>query len=830
MADFLEVVASYLGRLTGVLNWENLRLLTGAVVLLWVALAVNRKLGIFSWLRGMSTLVPDPVAGLRSRQEALAAEKAGDFLNAGLHYEKLSEWDKALECYEKAEEYHLAGQLCLRLGHKEVAAEWFLLSNEKLRAAQLYRELGKRDKAAEAYVKAGASLEAAAEYLEAGKHGKAAEIYERAGNLVRASEAQERGGDFQKAAECLKRHVMELESRGSHYRAAAQDLEIARLCHRAGRLFEKAGDAGEALELYERGGQIRLAAELAEKLEMHRRAAELYRKAGAIEKAAELYERAGDAREAANLLGDARLSSGDAAAAAEAFVKAGDFLRAAEVFENAGLLDRASECYEKSGALREAAEASLRAPSRASTGRAADLFVKAGAADRAAELYFELGDFEMAAMLFGKAGRHFDAAKAAAEANSEVQMLEHLQRVAPDDPNYLTAAREIARSFERRGWASLAQEKLRTVLECKPIGAGNLELWDQLARAEEAQGNLGEAAAILHKMMAVQYGFQGASERYAELQRRIAEEKKRSESFRSNAPTVVRHEGKRRYELMGMLGKGGMGAVYRAYDHLLGRHVAYKVLGEALSGDPEARDSLLHEARAAAQLNHPNVITIYDLGVDQGQTFISMELVEGESYQALLRGRTWLAIDEALHWLVSVCQGLEHAHRRGIVHRDLKPSNVLLAVDHRVKILDFGLARRADPRPRDSHLDHHLEEIRRWLRQCGESSGGALSYSMSGTPKYIPPEAIQGGLIDARSDLYSLGVTLYELLTGKAPFTEGNLLMHHLHTPPPPLRARRSEIPQKLEELVLLCLAKAPGDRFQSAGEVLSFAAAARLV
>jgi serine/threonine protein kinase len=260
-----------------------------------------------------------------------------------------------------------------------------------------------------------------------------------------------------------------------------------------------------------------------------------------------------------------------------------------------------------------------------------------------------------------------------------------------------------------------------------------------------------------------------------------------------------------------MLGKGGMGAVYRAYDHLLGRHVAYKVLGQALAGNPEARDSLLHEARAAAQLNHPNVITVYDLGVDQDQTFISMELVEGESYQSLLRGRTWLSIEDAFHWLVSVCQGLDHAHSRGIVHRDLKPSNVLLAVDRRVKILDFGLARRAD-------------------NGDGESSEGALGHSMSGTPKYIPPEAIQGGPIDARSDVYSLGATLYELLTGNAPFTEGNLLMHHLHTPPPPLRPRRSEIPPKLEELVLLCLAKAPGDRFQSAGEILSFAAAARLV
>jgi serine/threonine-protein kinase len=256
-----------------------------------------------------------------------------------------------------------------------------------------------------------------------------------------------------------------------------------------------------------------------------------------------------------------------------------------------------------------------------------------------------------------------------------------------------------------------------------------------------------------------------------------------------------------------MLGKGGMGAVYRAFDHVLGRHVAYKVLAEALSRDPAARDQLLQEARSAAQLNHPNVVTVYDLGVDEGQTFIAMELVEGETYQSLLRARKWLEIPEAMHWLVSVCQGLDHAHGRGIVHRDLKPSNVLLAADGRVKILDFGLAQQAGNGDRSGNLG-----------------------SMSGTPKYIPPEAIQGGPIDGRSDVYSLGATLYHLLAGAAPFTEGNLLLHHLHTPPPPLRSHRSGIPPKLEELTLLCLAKAPGDRFQSAGEILSFASAARLV
>ncbi|MGH9332130.1 MAG: protein kinase domain-containing protein, partial [Vicinamibacteria bacterium] len=523
---------------------------------------------------------------------------------------------------------------------------------------------------------------------------------------------------------------------------------------------------------------------------------------------AELYERSGDAREAANLLGDAKLSDGNTTAAAEAFVKAGDFLRAAEVFETAGKLERASECYEKSGAFREAAEAALRAPSRPA-GRAADLFVKAGQPDRAAELYFELGDFELAALMFGKAGRPFDAAKAAAEANSESKMVEYLQSVPPSDPNYHSAVRELARAFERRGWASLSQEKLSSVLKGQDVTSTNLELWNELARAEEAQGRLEEAAAILHRMMAVQYNFQGASERYEALQKLIAEEKKRSETFQSTAPPVSRPPNQPRYEILAMLGKGGMGAVYKAYDHLLKRHVAYKVLGEALSRDPGARDQLLEEARAAAQLNHPNIVTVYDLGFDRGEAFICMELVEGETYQSLLRKKTWLELDEAAHWLVSVSQGLDHAHRRGIVHRDLKPSNVLLAADQRVKILDFGLARKTSGR---------------------DASAPSGSDSMSGTPKYIPPEAIQGGTVDARSDIYSLGATLYELLVGRPPFTEGNLLMHHLHTPPPPLRTKRSDIHPKMEELVLLCLAKLPGERFQSVGEILSFASAACLL
>lgn len=808
MSDFLEVVGGYLGRLTGVLSWDNVKIATGAFVLVWAALATNRRLGLVSLFgRAARRLVGRRVEGMRSRAAAGAAEKSGDYLTAGLAYDRLGDWEKALDCYEKAEEYHLAGELCLKLGHREVAAEWLLLSNEKLRAAELYRELGRHQKAAEAYIKAGSSLEAASEYLEAGKYAQAAEIYERAGNLVRAAEAHERGSDWKAAATSLTRHVIELESRGSHYRSAAQDAEVSRLCYRAGKLFEKAGEMHRALDLYERGGQLRLAAPTAERLGDLRRAAELYRKAGSTEKAAELYQRAGDARAAANLLGDERLSGGDALSAAEAFFKGGDLLRAAEVFETAGRFERACECYEKSEAFRDAAEAALRGELK---GRAAELFVKAGQSEKAAELYFELGDFDFAGLLFSRSGRHFDAARAAAEANSESKMIEYLQRVTSDDGNYRVAVVELARAFARRGWSSLAKEKLASVLAGQEVTQQNLELWDELAKAEEDQGQLEVAASILRRLMAVQYNYGDASERYQKLSTLIAEEKNRSETIRGKAPLEATPDHGRRYEVTGMLGQGGMGAVYKAYDHLLKRHVAYKVLADSLSRDPEARDTLLNEARAAAQLNHPNLVTIYDLGFDRdrGQAFICMELVEGESYQAILRRKSRLELEEVMHWLVSVCQGLDHAHCRGIVHRDLKPSNVLLSADHRVKILDFGLAR---------------------LAESGHGPG-SVNEGFSGTPKYASPEAIQGRPTDVRSDVYSLGATMFELLCGRPPFTEGNLLMHHLQTPPPPLRAIRNDTHPKLEELVLLCLAKSPEERFQTAGEILSFASAAHLV
>lgn len=186
-----------------------------------------------------------------------------------------------------------------------------------------------------------------------------------------------------------------------------------------------------------------------------------------------------------------------------------------------------------------------------------------------------------------------------------------------------------------------------------------------------------------------------------------------------------------------------------------------------------------------------------------------MELIVGESYSSLLKKKKRLSVADVLHLLVSVCQGLDHAHHRGIVHRDLKPSNILLTVDNLVKLVDFGIAQSIRPRTDDD---------------SGSDS------TLGGTPKYIAPEQARGEPSDARSDIYSLGASIYGLLVGSPPFFEGDLIYQHLHSPAPPPRSRGVELPPALEELVLHCLAKKPSDRHQSAGEIISFAAAAQLI
>ena len=211
------------------------------------------------------------------------------------------------------------------------------------------------------------------------------------------------------------------------------------------------------------------------------------------------------------------------------------------------------------------------------------------------------------------------------------------------------------------------------------------------------------------------------------------------------------------YRIISRLGAGGMGEVYRARDEQLDRDVAVKVLPASSFDDPTARARLVREARAAAALNHPNICTVHEVGEADGQAYIAMELIEGQTLSATLLGGA-LPADQVAHYGRQLADALTHAHERGVVHRDLKSNNVIVTPDRRVKVLDFGLAKRAV----DSDMTAALTQMHASLTQAGTAVG---------TLPYMSPEQLRGESVQVSSDIWALGVVLYEMATGTRPFT-----------------------------------------------------------
>jgi serine/threonine protein kinase len=280
-----------------------------------------------------------------------------------------------------------------------------------------------------------------------------------------------------------------------------------------------------------------------------------------------------------------------------------------------------------------------------------------------------------------------------------------------------------------------------------------------------------------------------------------------------HAPLVPSRPGPRlidgKYRLDRLLGRGGMGAVYAGVHVELERPAAIKLLLPDLAGDPGAPERFRREARAAARLNHPHVAGVYDFGtLPDGESYIVMELVEGETLRKRLAAGA-LPLREAVLIARQIADGIEGAHRGGVVHRDLKPSNVVVSRDHEggpfVKVLDFGVAKLK------GYATGRLDAAR----------AGALV----GTPLYMSPEQCADQEVDARSDVYSLGVILYEMIAGRPPFEAPSapaLALKHIREQPPPLEEARRGVPGSLSRLVTWALAKSPADRPQTAAELSS--------
>src|SRR6185503_15920694 len=255
-----------------------------------------------------------------------------------------------------------------------------------------------------------------------------------------------------------------------------------------------------------------------------------------------------------------------------------------------------------------------------------------------------------------------------------------------------------------------------------------------------------------------------------------------------------------RYQLLERLGAGGMSDVFRARDLMLERSVAIKVLHEDYSNDEAFQQRFRQEARAAANLSHPNIVTVHDFGLDHGQLFIVMEYIPGKDLKTILRQRGRYSVNEAIPLIVQACAGIGYAHRAGLVHCDIKPHNMIVTPDGRLKVTDFGIARALSTIMPDERAD-----------------------VVWGSPQYFSPEQAVGEAPSPASDVYSLGVVLYEVLTGALPFTaptSEELALLHLKADPIPPREYVPDIPTALEEIVLKVLSKEPSARYRTADQL----------
>ncbi len=264
------------------------------------------------------------------------------------------------------------------------------------------------------------------------------------------------------------------------------------------------------------------------------------------------------------------------------------------------------------------------------------------------------------------------------------------------------------------------------------------------------------------------------------------------------------------YRILNKIGAGGMGEVFLAEDTRLGRHVALKFLPASFQYDPERRERFFREARAASALHSPNIAAIYDIGEHDGSQFIAMEYVEGDLLSRKVE-RGAVDVREAIGIALQIAEALDDAHRLGIVHRDIKSSNIIVTERGLVKVLDFGLAKIINP--------HHDDDLDRTLTFGKETSPGVVL----GTAAYMSPEQARGLTVDARSDLFSLGVVLYELVTGRKPFvgdTPSDILVEILSKEPIPAIHLTATIPAQLDLIINKALRKLAQERFQSAGEL----------
>ncbi len=767
------------------------------VALLLVAGAIKLIRNAIEEARGRTL----SAAGVRDVQglsrETRRHKRQGNYQEAGRCYEALERYDEAIQMYTKAKAYRPLGTLYERQRNWGKAALYYDLAQDYEKAGEMALRASNFKVAGESYLKGRKEFSAAEAFEKARDYPQAAMLYEKNGYLAKAASCFEKSQEFRKAAELYERHYLQEKIRtvASIETAGAEPQErIESYALQSGRLYLQIGEVQKAASIFSVGGLVKEAADAYLNAKQPEKAAELYQSVKEFSKAVELYRQLGLHKKAASLQAELLSEKGDHAEAARMFEKAEEFGQAGDLYEKANNLAKAGEMFMKGREFIRASEVFL------STGderKAAMALEQAKRFKEAASLYQKLGEYATAAHLLEESGDFYQAGVLYHKLGRLNETIESLQRVESQSQSYYNASVMLGKVLVEQGMLDAAKERYKKLLAKREIGPETLEPYYHLAAIYEHDKELSNALKIYDKILAEDYNYKDVRSRIERLKKMISQERQTVEKMRSGGSLgTVTPTPSGRYRRIRKVGQGGMGVVYQAEDTVLHRNVAYKMLPRSLKDHPKVLENFLTEARVAAAINHPNIVTIYDTGRDEEGVFITMEYVEGVSLKDLLDKANTLSVPDFLDIAKQICQGLDFAHSRNVIHRDIKPANIMVSRDKAIKIMDFGLAKILT----DSMMD---------------------KTSVKGTPLYMAPEQILGEKVDHRSDIYSLGCTFYRMVTGRPPFVEGDVYYHHLHTIPTPPRTLNPALPEQLGQLIMKCLAKDKTKRYQRVKEVL---------
>jgi tetratricopeptide (TPR) repeat protein len=734
------------------------------------------------------------------------ARLAGDPLRAADLYYQQGRLRQAADMYRRAGRYDQAARVQLEIGDRAAALALLLEGGDHLRAGELLAQDGDHREALPHFEAARAWVRAAESALELKQPERAARYYEKAGVLMRAAACFEKAGELAEALRVLEREARNLTGRVRHSGDDSLKDQLRGLEAQRANLLARIGRTAEAADLLLVQGAVGRAAELLERSGDTTRAARAWLQARQPERALPLLaqssgftaaERGDVYRQCQRYVEAAAeyLAADRRAEAAECLESAGDWAAAAPLWEGTGELERAAEIYSRAERWREAARcfSSCRRP------------------ELAAEAFERAGDLSSAAACFLEAGHPLRAAEGFLAAGDRTGAARALQSIPEGGEEFDAATLLLAPLLVDDGLFEGALHRLQRLPAEAAVGDGGAERQYWMARAFEGQGQLVDALRTYERTVALRRDHRDSAERLEALRKLVdsgalpaglsGTQRIDVAALSASGPQELRSgvilAG--RYKLLGELGRGGMGRVYKAEDQELGDVVALKTLHSGIM-DSSDEDRLLREVQICRRITHPNVVRVYDIGRFPGGLFVTMEYLQGETLDAVLRERGPLPLDVARDWLTQLLGGLQEAHQLRIVHRDLKPSNVVLTGE-RLKILDFGIARM-------------------------EGGDGSLTVpgEVLGSPKYMSPEQIQGEELDGRTDLYSLGILAYAMVAGCEPFTGSSasaIALKQLHDPPPDVLRHRPELPGPWQDLLGRLLAKAPADRYASAAQAL---------